>query len=94
MIVRVLNEGQWQLADSAVADLNTIDDAIERAVRSANQDELTKALKSLHDQVRSTGTPVADDSLDDSDLILPGSEATLADVEQLLSESEDGLIPG
>lgn len=94
MIVRVLNEGQWQLADSAVADLNSIDDAIERAVRSANQDELTKALKSLHDQVRSTGTPVPDDSLEDSDLILPGSEATLADVEQLLSESEDGLIPG
>ena len=94
MIVRVLNEGQWELADSAVADLNTIDDAIERAVRSADQDELTKALKSLHDQVRSTGTPVPDDSLEDSDLILPGSEATLADVEQLLSESEDGLIPG
>lgn len=94
MIVRVLNEGQWQLAESAVADLNVIDDAIERAVRSGDQDELTRALKSLHDQVRSAGTPVPDDSLDDSDLILPASDATLADVEELLNESSDGLIPG
>lgn len=94
MIVRILNEGQWELADSAVAELNTIDDAIEWAVSSANQDELSKALHALHDQVRGSGTPVPDDSLVDSDLILPSADATLADVEELLGESQDGLIPG
>ncbi len=94
MIIRILGEGQWQLADDAVSDLNTIDDQIEQAVGSADQDALTTALGTLHDQVRTAGTTVPDDSLEDSDLILPGADATLAEVEALLADSTDGLIPG
>jgi hypothetical protein len=35
-----------------------------------------------------------DDSLEDSDLILPDADSTLEEMRQLLSESEEGLIPG
>ena len=28
MIVRILNEGQWQLSDDAVRGLNSFDDAV------------------------------------------------------------------
>lgn len=94
MIVRILGEGQWQLADDTVPGLNRIDDQIERAVGSADQDALSTALRDLLEQVRSSGTPIPDDSLDDSDLILPGADATLAEVEELLADSADGLIPG
>ena len=38
MIVRILNEGQWNLPDETVADLNTLDDAVEQAVTSGDQD--------------------------------------------------------
>ncbi|MBA8794401.1 hypothetical protein FHX74_002020 [Friedmanniella endophytica] len=94
MIVRILNEGQFELGDSAVNQLNTVDDAIEWAVNAGNQEELTKALHSLHEQVRAAGVPVPDDQLVDSDLILPAADATLAEVAELLGESQDGLIPG
>jgi hypothetical protein len=37
---------------------------------------------------------VPDAELEDSDLILPAADSTVDDVQQLLSESEEGLIPG
>jgi hypothetical protein len=94
MIVRILNEGQWRLTDEAVRGLNSFDDAVEKAVFAADQDQLTRALHALLERIRSTGTPVPDEELEDSDLILPAADSTLEDVQQLLSESEEGLIPG
>jgi len=94
MIVRILNEGQWQLSDEAMRGLNSFDDAVEEAVASGDQDQLTKALHALLDRIRTTGIRVPDEELEDSDLILPDADSTLEEVQQLLSESEEGLIPG
>jgi hypothetical protein len=94
MIVRILNEGQWRLSDDAVRALNSFDDAVEQAVAAGDQDRLTSALHTLLDRIRTTGTPVPDEELEDSDLILPAGDSTLEEVQQLLSESEEGLIPG
>ena len=94
MIVRILNEGQWRLTDDAVKGLNSFDDAVEQAVTAADQDQLTTALHTLLDRIRTTGTRVPDEELEDSDLILPAADSTLEEVRQLLSESEEGLIPG
>ena len=94
MIVRILNEGQWRLSGEAMRGLNSFDDAVEQAVASRDQDELTKALHALLDRIRTTGTRVPDEELEDSDLILPDADSTLEEVQQLLSESEEGLIPG
>jgi hypothetical protein len=93
MIVRILNEGQWELSDGAMRELNSLDDAVESAVSSGNQEELATALHTLLEQVRSYGTPVADEELLDSDLILPGADATLEEVQELLSGSDEGLVP-
>jgi hypothetical protein len=93
MIVRILNEGQWELATEAVAGLNSLDDAVEHAVNSGDSEQLTTALHELLEQVRNAGRRVPDDALEDSDLILPAADSTLEDVRQLLSESEEGLIP-
>jgi hypothetical protein len=94
MIVRILNEGQWSLSDEAVRGLNSLDDAVEQAVASGDQDQLTRALHTLLDRIRTTGTRVPDEELEDSDLILPAADSTLEEVQQLLGESEEGLIPG
>jgi hypothetical protein len=94
MIVRILNEGQWHLTDEAVQGLNAFDDAVEQAVTAGDQDQLTKALHALLDRIRATGTQLPDYSLEDSDLILPDTDSTLEEMRQLLSESEEGLIPG
>lgn len=94
MIVRILNEGQWRLTDDAVRGLNSFDDAVEQAVTANDQGQLTTALHTLLDRIRTTGTRVPDEELKDSDLILPAEDSTLEEVRQLLSESEEGLIPG
>ncbi len=93
MIVRILTEGQWELADDAVRTLSPLDDEVEDAVRTGDQAELAHALHALLEQVRTSGTPVPDDQLLDSDLILPGADATLDEVRELLSGSEEGLVP-
>src|SRR5215211_3851967 len=94
MIVRILNEGQWRLSDEAVRGLNSLDDPVEQAVASGDQAQLTRALHTLLDRIRTTGTRVPDEELQDSDLILPAADSTVEEVQQLLSESEEGLIPG
>jgi hypothetical protein len=94
MIVRILSEGQWDVPDEVVKDLNRLDEVVEQAVRSGDQSQLTAALGTLLDEVRSQGSPVPDERLDDSDLILPAADSTLEDVQALLNDSEEGLIPG
>ena len=94
MIVRILGEGQWEVPDSAIADLNALDDQVEQAVAQRDQSGLAQALGELLSEVRTIGTAVPDDQLRDSDLILPVSDSSLSDVEALLAESAEGLIPG
>ncbi len=93
MIVRILNEGQWELDEQAVRDLNSLDDAVEQAVAADDQERLGAALQALLERVRSAGTRIPDEDIRDSDLILPDSDSTVADVQALLSDSDEGLIP-
>jgi hypothetical protein len=93
MIVRILNEGQWELSDEAVRSLNSVDDELEKAVTANDQERLTATLSSLLNQVRDSGRVLPDDELRDSDLILPGADSTVDEVRALLSESSEGLIP-
>lgn len=92
MIIRVLGEGQYDVADHAVERLNELDAAVEAAVEADDETTFTRSLAALLDGVRTAGVPHALDSLDESDLILPPADATIADVREMLSG--DGLIPG
>ena len=92
MIIRILGEGQYDVADGEVAGLNSLDDALERAVESGDEAAFTEALAGLLAAVRGAGSRLADDSLEDSDLILPPADAGIDEVRQMLSG--DGLIPG
>jgi hypothetical protein len=92
MIVRILGEGQFDVADGELDELNRLDAAVESAVEADNTEAFPTALAALLDGVRRAGNPLAQDSLEDSDLILPPADATIAEVRELLSD--DGLIPG
>ena len=92
MIVRILGEGQLEVADDQLETLNELDRAVESTIESGDEAGFRAALTALLDGVRRTGTPLAEDSLEDSDLILPPSDATIDEVRQLLDD--DGLIPG
>jgi hypothetical protein len=92
MIVRIMGEGQWKLADDRKEALNEVDDKLETAVSSSDQSGFETAFKELLDLVRGHGEKLSDDDLHDSDVILPPSDSTLAEVKELISG--DGLIAG
>ena len=94
MIVRILGEGQWQVDDAEVSDLNDLDAHVEHAVGTGDQAELSAALARLLDEVRTKGGVVPDEELRDSDLILPAADATVDEVRELLNSAGEGLIPG
>lgn len=92
MIIRILGEGQVEVAESELEALNSLDSTLESAVESGDSASFTEALAGLLDAVRAAGTPLPEDSLQDSDLILPPADATIDEVRALLAD--DGLIPG
>lgn len=92
MIVRILGEGQLDVPDEAMERLNTLDAEVETAVEAGDEAAFSTALTALLEAVRAEASPHQLDSLDESDLILPPADATMAEVAQMLSG--DGLIPG
>ncbi|MEJ7707902.1 MAG: hypothetical protein WKF82_11920 [Nocardioidaceae bacterium] len=92
MIIRILSEGQFDVPEAEIDGLNELDGALESAIDSSDEESFGAALAALLDRVRSAGEPVALDALVPSDLVLPHSTATLAEVRDLLND--DGLIPG
>jgi hypothetical protein len=92
VIVRILGEGQWELDAAHVNSLNSLDDQVESAVQAGDRETFAQSLSELLNAVRTAGARLPDDSLVDSELILPPSDATLEEVRDLLAD--DGLIPG
>jgi len=92
MIIRILSEGQFDVPDDEVEGLNVLDEQLEAAIDGGDEAVFTAALAELLARVRSVGTEVPAVELVQSDLLLPYSDASLAEVRDLLSG--DGLIPG
>ncbi|MGQ5636692.1 MULTISPECIES: PspA-associated protein PspAA [unclassified Streptomyces] len=92
MIVRIMGEGQVQLDDSHVAELNKLDDELLAEMERGDEAAFRRTLDALLGAVRRLGTPLPDDALEPSELILPSPEASLAEVRAMLGD--EGLIPG
>ncbi|WP_406001327.1 hypothetical protein [Streptomyces sp. NBC_00829] len=92
MIVRIMGEGQLEVADSHLTELNKLDNELLAEMESGDEAGFRRTLHALLDKVRDLGEPLADDSLEPSELILPSPDATLENVKELLGD--DGLIPG
>ncbi|WP_426363495.1 PspA-associated protein PspAA [Streptomyces sp. E-08] len=92
MIVRIMGEGQWKLADSHLVELNRLDDELLEEMESGDEEGFRRTLGAVLEAVRRLGTPLPDDALEPSELILPAGDASLEEVRAMLSD--DGLIPG
>lgn len=92
MIVRILGEGQYDVADDQIDELNVLDDRLMSAVESDDEAAFSRALHALLGAVRRPGSPVAENALVASELVLPDADTDLALVRSLLSD--EGLIPG
>jgi hypothetical protein len=92
VIVRILGEGQVDVPDGELQSLNELDDALQSAVDGGDEEAFVQSLTALLNRVRELGRPLPDEEIVSSDLVLPSSDASLAEVRELLSD--DGLIPG
>ena len=92
MIVRILGEGQREVADEHVQQLNERDEALAEAVISGDEAGFEHQLAVLLQEIRAVGVPLPDDVLTVSDAILPAEASSLTEVRLLLGEQ--GLIPG
>jgi hypothetical protein len=92
VIVRILGEGQFRVNDAATAELNLLDADLETAVEHSDEAAFTAALTRLLAQVRTQGSPLPPDTLESSDLILPGADSSMDEVRKMLTD--EGLIPG
>ena len=92
MIIRILGEGQYDVPETALAELNVLDTAVQAAVDAADAVAFRAHLGDLLAAVRERGTPVPDDVLTASGLVLPAPDSDITDVTALLGD--EGLIPG
>ncbi|MDI2131165.1 PspA-associated protein PspAA [Yinghuangia seranimata] len=92
MIVRIMGEGQFDVADDRLGALDLFDDRIEAALAAGDEAAFRVALTGLLDKVRELGGAVPVEVLEPSGLILPAADAHVDEVRALLKDG--GLIPG
>jgi hypothetical protein len=92
VIVRIATEGQYELEDGVVAQLNELDNSAVAACDAGDEARFRAVYDELLGLIRAHGTPLPADELAGSDLILPPPDVTL---EEARAEfSGEGLIPG
>jgi hypothetical protein len=92
MIIRILNEGQYEVSDAELDRLNALDTQLQQAVDANDEAAFAAELATLLNTVRGLGAEVGEDVLTSSDLVLPAADSSLAEVAELIGD--EGLIPG
>jgi hypothetical protein len=92
MIVRIATEGQYEVGDDDVEALNELDNQAVAACDGQDEQHFHDAFTRLLEFVRTKGTPVSEDTLEGSDVILPPPDVSF---EEARAEfTGEGLIPG
>jgi hypothetical protein len=91
VIVRIATEGQYEVPDSLYDELNRLDNDAVAAIEAADETRFVESFGALLQLVRERGTPLGDDNLDESAIILPPPDLTLAEAEEEFTG--DGLLP-
>jgi hypothetical protein len=86
MIVRILEEGQWEVPDSSMEKIEKLDDTLEDALNSGDEIAFKSSLDAIIVKIKELGTKVEDDRILPSDLMLPGGEYSLEETKQLLQD--------
>jgi hypothetical protein len=90
MIVRISGEDQYRL-DGEDARVNELDNVVVAAVDAGDEQGFRDAYDELLAFVRSHGTPLTEDELAGSDLILPPPDISLSEAQTEFTGA--GLIP-
>jgi len=86
VIVRILGEGQYDVAEADEARLGELEADLNTAVDGDDTARFAAALGAVIAEVRSVGTLLPADEFTSSDLVVPFADATLAETKALLDE--------
>lgn len=94
MIVRILDEGQYELDDAHADHAGLIgeqDKALLAAIEAGDEEAFKSALESVVSLVHEHGTKIEDPTTAlPSDLVVPALDSTLEEVRSLLASEEVG----
>lgn len=91
MIVRISGEDQYLLPDTDAERLDELDKAVLATVDDDRPESFADAYGSLLEFVRTRGTRVGDEEIENSDLILPPADLTFEEATREFTG--EGLIP-
>jgi hypothetical protein len=93
MIVRILDDAQYELDDDNVEELEEHDKAMLDAMNAGDEEAFRTALEAVLVAVRANGKPVRAEDIRPSDLVVPNADATLEEVRSLLASEDSGVGP-
>jgi hypothetical protein len=91
MIVRISGEGQFELPDEDADRLNDLDNRAVAAVEEGDESTFQELFDEMLDLVTSDGSPLNNEELVESDVILPPRDISFAEAEGEFTG--EGLIP-
>jgi hypothetical protein len=91
VIVRIAEDNQYEFPDDQSDRLNELDNQLVTIVESGDEAQFDDIWGKMVELVRSTGTPIGDEELVASDVILPPANITLAEAAHEFTG--EGLIP-
>jgi hypothetical protein len=92
VIVRISTEGQYEIGDDDVDELNQLDNQAVAACDSSDEQGFHATYEKLLNFVRNRGRELGEDELEGSDVILPPPDVSLEEAREEFTG--EGLIPG
>jgi hypothetical protein len=92
VIVRIAGEGQFRIDEDCVGRLNELDAEAVAAVERGEEAKFHEIFARMIDIVRTDGTPLGDDELTASDVIIPPADTSMDEARDEFTG--EGLIPG
>lgn len=92
MIVRLMGEGQYELDDECIEEVNKIDDEITKFVENDDGESFKAAFLKMKEYIRANGTKIPDELIKPSEVIIPPCDLTLEEAKKLY-KGEEGMIP-
>lgn len=89
MIVRILGEGQFSVAEGDAEEVRALDAALASAIEANDEAAFGPALAALVARLHEVATPLPEDEIATSEIVVPFSDATLAETLRLLDAEAD-----
>jgi hypothetical protein len=89
MIVRILEDGQYDLPEAAAEELHRLDLELDRSIREGDEVGFTATLAAVVDEVHAAARKLGSEAIVPSDLTIPAAGSSLDEVRRLLADGNE-----